>query len=86
MNLRMLTAILAICGAMNIGAQTSNDTIYVVEDLLPNAIHFLPAPPDSSSAAFLDDLAQWQWSKTMASTDRGARASLESRIGPAAMA
>ncbi len=86
MNLRMLTAILTICGAMNIGAQTSNDTIYVVEDLLPNAVHFLPAPPDSSSAAFLDDLAQWQWSKTMASTDRGARASLESRIGPAAMA
>ena len=82
----MLTTILTLCGAMNIGAQTSNDTIYVAPNLLPNAVYFLPAPPDSSNAAFLDDIAQWQWSKMMASTERGARASHESRLGPNAMA
>ena len=86
MKLWMLTAILTLCGAMNIGAQTSNDSLYVVTELLPNACHFLPAPPDSSSAAFLDDVAQWQWSKTMASTARGARASQESRLGIDALA
>ena len=82
----IITTILTICGVINVGAQTSNDTIYVVTELLPNAVHFLPAPPDSSSAAFLDDIAQWQWAKTMASTERGARASLESRLGTDAMA
>ena len=76
----MLIAIFTICGAINIGAQTTKDSLYVVAEQLPNACHFLPAPPDSSSAAFLDDVAQWQWSKTMASTERGARASLESRL------
>ena len=85
-NLWMLTTILVLCSAMNIGAQTSNDTIYVVSELLPNAGYFLPVPPDSSSAAFLDDIAQWQWGKTMALTERGARASLESHFGPGAMA
>lgn len=79
MKLWMLTAILTLCGATHTGAQTSNDSLYVVAEQLPNACHFLPAPPDSSSAAFLDDVAQWQWSKTMAATERGARASLESR-------
>ena len=82
----MLTAIFTICGAINIGAQTFKDTIYVVAEQLPDACHFLPAPPDSSNAAFLDDVAQWQWGKSMAKTERGARASLESRIGPDAMA
>ncbi|MBO4820128.1 MAG: phosphatase PAP2 family protein [Prevotella sp.] len=76
----MLIAIFTICGAINIGAQTTKDSLYVVAEQLPNACLFLPAPPDSSSAAFLDDVAQWQWSKTMASTERGARASLESRL------
>ncbi len=86
MKLWMLTAILTLCGAMNTGAQTSSDSIYVVAELLPNAVHFLPAPPDSSSAAFLDDVAQWQWSKSMALTERGARASVESRQGLEALA
>ena len=86
MKLWMLTAILTLCGATNTGAQTSSDSIYLVAELLPDALHFLPAPPDSSSAAFLDDVAQWQWSKSMTQTERGARASVESRKGLEALA
>jgi len=77
--------ILAFYGTMNVGAQTGSDSIYVVPDLLPDAGYFLPMPPDSSSAAFLDDIAQWQWGKTEAHTPRGARASSESYAWPESM-
>ena len=30
---------------------------------MPNAINYLPAPPDSASAAFHYDMAQYQWGK-----------------------
>ncbi len=30
---------------------------------MPNAVHFLPAPPDTASAAFLYDKAQYRWGK-----------------------
>ena len=30
---------------------------------MPNAVHFLPAPPDQASAAFQYDQAQYQWGK-----------------------
>ena len=78
-------AILAFCGTITVGAQTGSDSIYVVPELLPDAGYFLPAPPDSSSAAFLDDIAQWQWGKTVANTQRGARASSESYAWPESM-
>jgi len=48
--------ILAFYGTMNVDAQTGSDSIYVVPDLLPDAGYFLPIPPDSSSAAFLDEI------------------------------
>ena len=82
----MLTAILTLCGAINVSAQTSSDTLYVGFDQLPDAGYFLPAPPDSSSAEFLDDIAQWQWGKTIAPTARGARASRESQISLGSLA
>ena len=30
---------------------------------MPNAVHFLPAPPDTASAAFTYDKAQYRWGK-----------------------
>lgn len=30
---------------------------------MPNAVHFLPPPPDTGSAAFRYDVAQYQWGK-----------------------
>ncbi len=78
-------AILVFCGTMNVGAQTGSDSIYVDAGQLPDAGYFLPVPPDSSSAAFLDDIAQWQWGKTVANTKRGERASSESYAWPESM-
>ena len=62
-------------------AQTKQDSIYLPPSMFPQAIHFLPAPPDSASYAFLDDIAQWQWAKTVPA-ERLARASRESLNSP----
>lgn len=52
--------------------------LYVERENQPDGGIFLPAPPDTSSVAYIDDFMQWQWGKSMRSTERGERASLES--------
>lgn len=58
-------------------AQLAGDSIYFHGADLPDAARFLPAPPDTSEARYLDDLVQWQWGKTQRPTPRGERASRE---------
>ena len=38
-------------------------TPWIMSDNMPNAVKFLPAPPDSASAAFAYDCAQYEWGK-----------------------
>ena len=66
-------------------AQSSKDTIYVQVSDMPNAVHFLPAPPDTASMEFTDDLIQWQWGKTQRPTPRGKKSSDESPWEPRIM-
>lgn len=47
---------------------------YVEGDALPNALKFYP-PPDTNSAAFAYDMAQYKWGKSVRVTDT-ARANL----------
>lgn len=56
----------------------SEDTIYVAKYDTPNAGYFLPAPPDTSSMDFVDDLIMWQWGKSQRNTPRGQQANRES--------
>ena len=44
---------------------------------MPNAVNYLPAPPDSLSQHFAYDTAQYQWGKRMRSTQRGEQARLD---------
>lgn len=66
-------------------AQTAKDTVYVFKQNHANAAIFLPAPPDTSSVAFVDDMLQFQWGKSQRNTPRGLQADLESEWQPAAM-
>jgi len=81
MNSVLLTLLLSVT-TMGVMAQTSADSIYVTPDEMPDATYFLPAPPDTASFAFIDDMAQWQWGKTVRPTERGAQASRESLMMP----
>ena len=60
--------------------------LYVERENQPDGGIFLPAPPDTSSVAYIDDFMQWQWGKSMRSTERGERASLESASSTTEMA
>ena len=55
-----------------------SDTTYVKDYQMPNAGYFLPAPPDTASMDFVDDMIQWQWGKTQRNTPRGQQADRES--------
>ncbi len=59
-------------------AQLGADTFYVSKDALPDASYYLPAPPDTASMDYIDDLLQWQWGKTQRPLPRGRQASDES--------
>ena len=60
----------------------SNDTVYVKPYEMPNAGYYLPAPPDTASMDFIDDMIQWQWGKTQRNTPRGRQANMESPWEP----
>ena len=77
------TLLLSVAG-MSVTAQTLMDSLYLAPELLPDGSYFLPAPPDSASDAFIDDIAQWQWGKTV-SAERSERACIESLNMPESM-
>ena len=74
----MLAAILTFCGITSAKAQTADDTVYVFLADQPYGAHFIPAPPDTASLDFMDDMLQWEWGKTQRETPRGEQASRES--------
>lgn len=67
----------------NVDAQSR---YYYKADSLPNAVYYLPAPPDTSDMLFAADFQQWIWGKSMRPTPRGAQASWESLYGVERMA
>ena len=81
----MLMVLLLV--AVNVSAKKKvvpvlTDTIYVKDFEMPNAGYFLPAPPDTASMDFVDDMLQWQWGKSQRNTPRGQQADRESPWEP----
>ena len=59
---------------------------YLTASELPDAVKFLPAPPEVGSAAFAYDVAQYEWGKTQREGARGVQANLEGTTDIAVMA
>ena len=57
---------IALCLAMTSQAQeeTIVDAYFTIGEM-PDMMKFLPAPPDSTSAAFLNDVSRYYWGKEM---------------------
>ena len=68
----LITIFAAVVVAANVSAQFKST--YFEIDEMPNAVAFLPAPPDTTSAQFLNDIAQYMWGKTLRNTARGQEA------------
>lgn len=58
---------------------------YLTIDQLPNAIHYLPAPPDTASLRFVNDWHQYIWGKSLRNTPRGELAVKDATYGMARM-
>ncbi|MBR5412985.1 MAG: phosphatase PAP2 family protein [Fibrobacter sp.] len=60
--------------------------LYMSAEDLPNALKFYPAPPDTGSAAFAYDVAQYKWGKSMrADSARAALAIAQATVDVAEM-
>ena len=59
---------------------------YLTEKEVPNAVLFLPPPPEDGSPQFLYDEAQHQWGKTQRAGERGLRAIKEETTNVDSMA
>jgi len=60
--------------------------LYMSAEDLPNALNFYPAPPDTGSAAFAYDVAQYKWGKSMrADSARAALAIAQGTVDVAEM-
>ena len=55
---------LAICGAAFSGF-AANAKPYLATEVLPNALNFYPAPPETTSVQFMYDISQYMWGKAM---------------------
>ena len=67
MNFRFyaIAAIGLIFSNISASAQTDTSKVYVFLENMPDAGIYLPAPPDTSSLEYADDVIQWQWGKTV---------------------
>lgn len=50
---------------------------YFTTPEMPNALHYLPAPPQTNEMRYAYDTAQYQWGKRMRNTPRGEKARLD---------
>ena len=79
-NRLIITTLLAT--TLNIvSAQSDTSNVYVFLYELPDAGIYLPAPPDTASFVYADDIIQWQWGKEQRNTPRGALADYDGKWG-----
>jgi acid phosphatase (class A) len=85
----LLTAV-AMMTAHNVQAQTdiplNEEDMYFGEDELPNAINWLPAPPETNSTQFAYDLTQYMWGKGERQNEEREKANVEIRQAEAVAA
>jgi len=61
--LTVATALVTLCAQAQTDIQLDNDAMYFEIDDLPNAIKWMPAPPEPNSTQFAYDLTQHMWGK-----------------------
>ncbi|MBR0528043.1 MAG: phosphatase PAP2 family protein [Prevotella sp.] len=69
--------------AMNLSAQEEEVVnAYFTQDEMPDMMVFLPGPPDSTSVAFMNDVARYYWGKEMRNDpERAAEATRDAVYG-----
>lgn len=71
---------MAIAGVANVANP------YFSAPEMPNALHYLPAPPKTNEMRYAYDTAQYRWGKSLRSTPRGEKARRDAEYSVARMA
>lgn len=76
-------AAVTLMTAMNLSAQEEEVVnAYFTQDEMPDMMKFLPGPPDSTSVAFMNDVARYYWGKEMRNDpERAAEATRDAVYG-----
>ena len=61
---RCMLATILLAASMGCHAQSFGVEIYFSEKEMPDMLQFLPAPPDTTSTGFANDIMQYMWGKT----------------------
>lgn len=77
----LLVALLCtLSAAAQKGGKAEKWPSFLSQKDLPEATQFIPAPPDTSSIAFLKDFDRYQWGKSMRNTPRGRQAVFDAYV------
>ena len=74
----------AMMAAVNLSAQEEEEVVnaYFTQGEMPDMMVFLPGPPDSTSVAFMNDVARYYWGKEMRhDPERAAQATRDAVYG-----
>ena len=71
---RLFMIVFAILMAQTMKSQDVSTAPYLTADDLPNAVAWLPEPPDTIGALFTHDIMQYMWGKSIRDTQRGKEA------------
>ena len=77
-------AAVAMMTAVSVNAQEDEQVVnaYFTQDEMPDMMVFLPGPPDSTSMAFMNDVARYYWGKEMRNDpERAAQATRDAVYG-----
>ena len=77
-------AAVAMMTAVNLSAQEEEEVVnaYFTQGEMPDMMVFLPGPPDSTSVAFMNDVARYYWGKEMRNDpERAAQATRDAVYG-----
>lgn len=77
---KILLALL-LASSMLLQAQTDHSS-FLKAGQVPDASHYLPAPPDTASIAFLYDFNRYQWGRSQRGTARGRQADFDAYWQP----
>lgn len=59
----ILSLIIAMFLLSNTAFAQQSEKVYLTADEVPNAVYWLPAPPEPGSSQFMYDISQYYWGK-----------------------
>ena len=84
MKKNLMMTVAAILATMSVQAQTDidldNEAMYFDMDDLPNAVVWLPAPPDTTSTQFVYDITQYMWGKLQRLNEERAQQAIDNAV------